>query len=150
MDTSNGGNGQDLKIKLSILIAALGLLTFTLGAHPNWFGLETTKSVGFLQILFMVIGLGVFSAGTYAAFRLLWNGRKVTIIAQIGGRLIATGYVVAAASVMADVLGLGSQSWPRTAHFGPLQHFGLLTGEAIIAVGLLMLYPWSHPPQDEQ
>lgn len=149
MNASNGGNGQDLKIRLSILTAALGLLIFTLGAHPDWFGLATTKSVGFLQITFMATGLGVLSAGAYAAFRLLWNGRELTIIAQIGGRLIATGYVVAAASVMADVLGLGSQSWPRTAHFGPLQHFGLLTGEAIIAVGLLMLYPWSHPRQDE-
>jgi len=138
------GNGFLLKIRLSVAVAIIGFLTFALGAHPKQLGLSTTPAVGFLQISFMTVGLGLFALGAYAAIRLLWGQKELSIMAQIGSRLIASGYVVAAASIMADVLGLGSQSWPQSAHFGPLQVKGMLAGEAIMALGALLLYPWKE------
>ncbi len=138
------GNGYVLKIRFSVAVAVVGFLTFLVGAHPERLGLSTTPAVGFLQISFMTVGLGLLALGAYAAVRLLWGQRELSIAAQIGGRLIASGYVVAAASIMADVLGLGSQSWPQSAHFGPLQVKGMLAGEAIMALGALLLYPWKE------
>ncbi len=126
---------------LSLLLAAGGFGTFVVGFHPEWFGLATTPEVGFLQIVFMVTGMGVYTGAAIAALRLLWRGRRWSVVAQIGARLTATGYVAFAAAVMADILGLGSQTWPKTAHFGPVQRYGMLVGEVLMAVGLLMMYP---------
>ncbi len=137
---------SDPLLALSLTAALGGFVIFTVGARPEWLGLATTPEVGFLQILFMTVGMGLLSAAGYLAFRVLWRGEPLSIAAQIGGRLIATGYVVVAASTMADILGLGSQTWPRNAHFGPIQSYGVLIGEFIIGVGLLLLYPRKRAP----
>jgi hypothetical protein len=68
-----------------------------------------------------------------------------SIASDIGLRLIATGYVIAVASGMADVFGFGSQKFPDVPHFGSWQHTGVLIGEIVIAVGFLMIIPYKHP-----
>ena len=133
---------KDPRLHLSLLLAGLGFGMFVLGLHPDWFGLATTPAVGFVQILFMVTGMGVYTGAAIAALRLLWHGRRWSVVAQIGARLMATGYVAFAAAVMADILGLGSQTWPATAHFGPVQRYGMLAGEGLMAVGILLMYPY--------
>jgi hypothetical protein len=60
---------------------------------------------------------------------------------DIGSRLVATGYVVAVFSGMADLYGLGAQL-PRTPYFGPWQVLGVQIGEAIIMVGFLLMIPY--------
>ena len=56
-------------------------------------------------------------------------------------RLIATGYVIAMASGMADIFGFGNQPWPEIPVFGRWQARGVLIGEIVIAVGFLLLLP---------
>ncbi len=146
MSHSSKNTTPDPRMAISLTSALGGFAVFTVGAKPDWLGLATTPEVGFLQILFMTIGMGILSAAGYAAFRLLWQSNPLSIPAQIGARLIATGYVVVAASTMADILGLGSQTWPRNAHFGPIQSYGVLIGELIIGIGLLLLYPRGRTP----
>ncbi len=133
---------RDPRMHFNLALAVLGTGAFVLGLHPDWFGLATTPEVGFLQIVFMVTGMGVYTGAAIAALRLLWHGRKWSVVAQIGARLMATGYVAFAASVMADILGLGSQTWPKTAHFGPVQHYGMLVGEGVMWIGLMLMYPY--------
>ena len=133
---------QDIRVRLSLLLAMAGVGMFAVGARPDWLGLARTPEVGFLQIIFMTLGMGVFAAGSIAAFRLLWRDGRWPVRVRIGARLTATGYVTVAAAVMADILGLGSQTWPQEAHFGPVQGYGVLAGEALMALGLLLMLPY--------
>jgi len=133
---------RDARMHLSLGVAVLGIAAFVIGARPEWLGLARTPEVGFLQIVFMTVGMGMFTAGSIAACRLLWQGEPWPIRARLGARLTATGYVTVAAAVMADILGLGSQTWPGEAHFGPVQGYGMLAGEALMALGLLLMFPY--------
>jgi hypothetical protein len=71
----------------------------------------------------------------------LWAGQEKTIVADIGYRIVATGYVIAAASGMADVFGFGSQPFPSTPYFGQWQALGVITGEVFIVIGFAMTIP---------
>jgi len=82
----------------------------------------------------------------------LWNGGPKTIASDIGFRLVCTGYVIAVACGMADIFGFGSNKYPTVPVFGIFQQIGVLLGEIVIAVGLLMLIPYKRPqpPISEQ
>ena len=133
---------RDGRMHLSLGLAFLGVMIFVVGARPEWLGLAHTPEVGFLQIVFMTVGMGMFAAGSIAACRLLWREERWPIRARLGARLTATGYVTVAAAVMADILGLGSQTWPHQAHFGPVQGYGVLAGEALMLIGVLLMFPY--------
>jgi len=139
---ANENGFRDPRLYFIMTLASLGFATFVVGLHPEWFGVATTPEVGFLQIVFMTMGMGAYTGSSIAGMRLLWYGRRWSLLARIGARIMATGYVAFAAAVMADVLGLGSQTWPNSAHFGPVQRWGMLAGEALMAVGLVMMYPY--------
>jgi hypothetical protein len=72
----------------------------------------------------------------------LWKNEEPSIAADIGLRLVATGYVIAVFTGMADVFGLGSHPLPGVPYFGAWQARGVEFGQAIIAIGLLMLIPY--------
>jgi len=74
-----------------------------------------------------------------------WLNGSRTIPAEIGSRLVATGYVVAVFSGMADVFGFGSTLPAQVPSFGPLQAAGVQVGEVLVAIGFLMLIPHKTP-----
>jgi hypothetical protein len=131
-----------LRVRFSLICVGLGLLLFAIGAKPNWFGWNRAEVVGFVQIVTLLIGLGLICLGGFVGLSALWGREQRSIIADIGLRLIATGYVITVFSGMADVFGMGAQTLPDNPYFGPLQATGLLIGEFVIAVGLLMLIPY--------
>ncbi|MCZ7551860.1 MAG: hypothetical protein M5U05_04615 [Anaerolineales bacterium] len=61
--------------------------------------------------------------------------------------MVATGYVIAAASGMADVFGFGSQPFPAVPYFGPWQAAGVMFGQVMIAAGFLLLVPKRSKPE---
>jgi hypothetical protein len=124
-----------------MIIAAFGFLTFLMGTSPELFGLDRSPVIGFVQIAVFLIGLAIICVGGYISLSSLWIGTERTIGADIGLRLVATGYVIAVASGMADVFGIGSQPWPAIPSFGRWQYRGVLIGEIVIAVGFLLLLP---------
>ena len=124
-----------------MVIAIFGFVIFLMGASPELFGLDRSPVIGFVQIAVFLIGLGIICVGGYFSLISLWIGRKRTIGADIGLRLVATGYVIAVASGMADVFGIGSEIWPRTPIFGLWQTWGVLSGEIAIVIGFLLLLP---------
>jgi hypothetical protein len=77
----------------------------------------------------------------YITLNALWNDKQKTIAADIGLRLVATGYVIAFLSGLADIFGLGSHAYPDLPDFGPLQAVGVMVGQGVIAVGFLLLIP---------
>jgi hypothetical protein len=131
-----------LRIRFSLISVGFGLLIFAIGAKPNWFGWNRADVVGFVQIVTLLIGLGLICLGGYVGLSALWGKEQRSILADIGLRLIATGYVIAVFAGLADVFGMGAQTLPDNPYFGPLQATGLLIGEFVIAVGLLMLVPY--------
>jgi hypothetical protein len=123
-------------------LSLVGLFIFVFGARPALFGLDRSPVVGFVQIAVFLVGLAVICLGGYLTLNTLWRGKEVTIAADIGYRTVATGYVVAFASGMADVFGFGSQPFPSTPYFGQWQALGVMIGEIFIIIGFLLMIPY--------
>jgi hypothetical protein len=133
------------RIRLGLIITLFGLFVFIVGAKPNWFGWDRSPVVGFVQISVFLVGLGIICLGGYITLLPLWKGRERSIAADIGLRLVSTGYVVAVFAGMADVFGMGSQPLPQIPYFGPWQAAGVLIGQGVIALGFLLLIPYRSP-----
>jgi hypothetical protein len=147
--TPRSSNGR-FRIRLGLGATLLGFAIFLLGADPGIFGLDRSPVTGFVQISVFLVGLGIICLGGYISLAALWNNHAKSIASDIGLRLVATGYVIAVASGMADVFGFGSQQWPIVPYFGPWQAAGVLIGEGVIAVGFLLLIPYRRPSKKEE
>lgn len=132
------------RIRVSVSITLLGLIVFAIGTKPDLFGWDRAPVVGFVQIAVFIVGLAIICVGGYMGLLTLWWGYERTIISEIGARLVGTGYIVAVFAGMADIFGMGSQSFPQAPYFGPWQATGVLIGQGIIALGFLLLLPF-HP-----
>ena len=121
----------------------IGLAIFLLGAQPGMFGLDRSPVIGFIQIAVFLIGLAFICVGGYISMMAFWRNSSPSIAAEFGSRFIATGFVVSVFSGMSDVFGFGSHVLPRVPYFGTWQAGGVMVGEAIIAVGFLLLIPYS-------
>jgi hypothetical protein len=131
-----------VRIRFSLATILFGLFVLVVGAKPGWFGWDRSPVVGFIQIAVFLIGLALMCLGGYVGLNALWGSEQRSIIADIGMRLVGTGYVVAVFTGMADVFGLGSQPLPMVPYFGPLQSGGVLIGQFVIAIGFLMMIPY--------
>ena len=138
---SNNGVSY-LRIRFSLINVILGFLIFTIGAKPNWFGWDRSPVVGFIQISVFLIGLALICLGGFIGLSALWGREQRSIIADIGLRLVGTGYVISVFTGMADVFGMGSQTLPNVPYFGPWQAGGVLIGQSVIALGFLMVIPY--------
>lgn len=141
--SSPEANGR-FRIRLGFILMLVGFLIFLIGAVPGIFGLDRSPVVGFVQIAVFLIGLGVICLGGYVTMNALWNGQEKAILADIGLRLVSTGYVITVVSGMADVFGFGSQIAPEIPYYGPYQATGVLIGEAVIAIGFIMMIPYKR------
>ena len=139
-DSTNGVSY--LRIRFSLISVSLGMLIFAIGAKPNWFGWERTPIVGFIQIIVFLVGLALICIGGFFGLSALWGKEQRSIIADIGLRLVATGYVISVFAGLADVFGMGTQAVPKTPYFGPWQAGGVLIGQFVIAIGFLMVIPY--------
>jgi hypothetical protein len=138
--TANGIN--HFRLRLGIGATILGLVVYLLGVDPGMFGMDRSPVMGFVQIAVLLIGLAFMCLGGFITLNALWNGSQKSILADIGLRLVATGYLIAVASGMADILGFGNHPFPRIPYFGPLQAIGVIIGEVAIALGFLMIIPY--------
>jgi hypothetical protein len=137
----NGANGR-LRIRIGFGLTLLGFLIYVMGADPALFNLDRSPIIGILQILVFLTGLGIICFGGYLSLAGLWNGYEKTIAADIGLRLVGTGYVISAGSAMADIFGFGSHLPPMIPYLGGLQATGVVVGEVVIAIGFLLLIPF--------
>lgn len=133
-----------LRIRFSLITVALGLFIFVVGAKPNWFGWNRVAVVGFIQIAVFLVGLALLCFGGYVGLSSLWGKEQRSIIADIGLRLVSTGYVIAVFTGMADVFGMGAQALPQDPYFGPWQAAGVVIGQIVIALGFLMMIPYQY------
>lgn len=118
----------------------IGLLVFIIGVEPDLIGMDRSPVVGFIQVEVWLAGLALLLVGAYATVRVIRNNRPNSLRADIGLRLIATGYVIAAAASLADFIGLGAQRLPAVS-FGPIQVVGLVVGVLTSLLGILLYWP---------
>jgi hypothetical protein len=143
-DRTRPRNGiSRIRIRVGLLATSLGLIIYLFGAAPELFGANRSPVTGFLQIAVFLVGLAFMCLGGFISLNALWNGHEKSIAADIGLRLVATGYVIAVASGMADVFGIGNHPLPKIPYFGAWQAFGVLIGEAVIGIGFLMMIPYA-------
>ncbi len=133
-----------VRVRIAMAAVLLGFFIMLVGAKPSWFGMDRSPVVGFIQIAVMLIGLAIICIGGYAAIRALWRKTQLTISADIGLRIVSTGYVIALFSGFADVLGVGSHPLPGVPVFGVWQARGMEIGLALIAIGFIMMFPYKH------
>ncbi len=133
---------QKVRIRFALFVTIIGFLIFLIGAKPGLFGMDRSPVVGFIQITVMLIGLAVVCLGGYVAIHLLWRKEIPSIAADIGQRLVSTGYVITVFSGLADVFGIGSHPLPGVPFFGVWQARGMEIGCAVIAIGFILMYPY--------
>ena len=131
-----------VRVRFGLLLTLFGLLVFLIGARPALFGLDRSPVIGFVQIAVFLVGLAIVCIGGYIGLMSFWRNGDRTIAADIGPRLVATGYVVAVFSGMADVFGFGTRALPLIPFFGPWQATGVQIGEVLITIGFLLLIPF--------
>ena len=132
------------RVWIGIVFTLLGLLIFLIGAKPAIFNLDRSEVVGFVQIVVFEFGLAFICLGGYIGLAALWRNEEKSILADIGLRLVSTGYVISIFSGMADIFGMGTQPFPRVPFFGPWQAVGVEFGMILIALGMLFLIPYHH------
>jgi len=133
-----------LRVRFSLITVIFGLFIFVVGAKPGWFGWDRSPVVGFVQIAVFLIGLALICIGGYVGLVAMWGNEQRSIVADIGLRLVGTGYVISVFTGMADIFGLGSQPLPAVPYFGPWQALGVLIGQVVIALGILMSIPYPY------
>jgi hypothetical protein len=138
---SSVGIPSQMRVRIGLLLTLVGLFIFLVGARPALFGLDRSPVVGFVQIAVFLVGLGIVCIGGYISLIPFWRNGERTISADIGSRLVATGFVVAVFSGMADVFGFGTRVPPMVPFFGPWQATGVQIGELLITIGFLLLIP---------
>ncbi|NLG96218.1 MAG: hypothetical protein GX491_02545 [Chloroflexi bacterium] len=135
------------RARFGLILTLFGYLVSLIGARPGMFGLDRSPIIGFVQIAVFLIGLAVICLGGFISLTALWREQPTSIAADIGLRLVATGYVIAVFAGMADIFGFGSHPLPTLPYFGEWQARGVEVGQAFIALGFLLLLPFR---QDEK
>ena len=133
------------RIRTGLFITLAGFFIFIVGAKPDWLGWDRSPVVGFVQIAVFLVGLAIICLGGYIGLLALWGGGQRSIAADIGLRLVSTGYVISVFAGMADVFGMGTHPLPNVPYFGPVQATGVVLGEIVIGVGFLLLVPYRTP-----
>lgn len=111
--------------------------------------MDRSPVIGIVQIVVFEVGLLVICLGGVICMVALWKGQPLSIPADIGLRIVGTGYVITFFCAFADYFGLGSHKPPNLPFFGPWQARGVMFGELIITLGLLLLIPllFGKPPR---
>ena len=134
--------------RLWMTVMFIGLLIFMVGIQPDLIGMNRSITVGFVQIGVWLTGLAILLVAAYSTVRVIRNGKPNSLRADIGIRLIATGYVVAAVGSLADFIGVGAHRMP-VVHFGYIQMIGLVTGVLLSMLGVILYMPWTKEANTE-
>ncbi len=146
---TNGRIQRD-RVYFGLIVAVIGFIVFIVGAKPEWVGQDRSPVVGFVQITVFLIGLAFICLGGYIGLAALWARQEKSIAADIGLRLIGTGYVIAVFTGMADIFGMTVVDTPQVPHFGPWQAAGVQIGMGLIALGMILIVPPKKENASEQ
>ncbi|HAF62635.1 MAG TPA: hypothetical protein DCK95_09970 [Anaerolineaceae bacterium] len=142
-ETNLNGDPFKKRVYWNLIVTLTGFFIFLLGLRPDLFGMDRSPVIGFIQIAVSVIGLSILCLGGYLSMRTLWQGKPLSIAAEIGIRFISTGLVIAIFSALADFFGFGSHPFPESLpYLGEWQVLGIVIGEYTIAFGFFLMIPF--------
>lgn len=131
------------RLRLFLVLTFIGFIIFLLGLRPDIFQMDRSPVTGFIQITVSIVGLGILCLGGYLSMRYLWQGKPLSIAAEIGIRFISTGLVIAVFSSLADFFGFGSHPYPESLpYLGEWQVRGIEIGIYTINLGFLLMIPF--------
>lgn len=123
--------------RFGAVIVGLSFVVFIVGIFPNFFSLDFTGGFGILQIAFLLMGLSFMTLGAYVyMYATRHRAQPPRLREDIGLRLMATGIVIAWATGMADVIGIGTHFGQQRPFFGPVQAWGVAVGVMMIVAGI--------------
>ena len=129
--------------RFGLVATGVGLLMFLLGAVPQWFGVDNSEAIGFVQVGVFTMGLLLICVGGTFALNSLWPRHFRSLAADIGLRVAWSGWVLAAVAALADILGLGTRPLSTSyTFFGFWQARGVLLGETLIFIGFFLMIPF--------
>lgn len=131
--------------RMGLGLTLVGFVIFLVGSRPGMLGIDRSPIIGFIQIAVFLVGLGGICIGGFINLTSLWGDRPLGIAADIGLRMVATGYVIAVFAGLADIFGFGSHPLPKVPFFGPWQARGVEFGQILIGIGFLLLLPFHRP-----
>jgi hypothetical protein len=150
MNNTRPKSNGNFRLRMGMILMLVGFFIFLIGAVPDLFGLDRSPVIGFVQIAVFLIGLAIICLGGFICLNVLWKDHPRTILADIGLRLVLTGFVIAVISGMADIFGFGTQLAPAIPYYGRWQSMGVLFGEITIILGFIFQIPFSLPPNGEE
>ena len=106
------------RIQLGLILAVGGFLILMVGTRPDLFLLDRSPVLGFVQVAVMLVGLAAICVGGYICLIGLWKGRSPSIAAELGERIISTGYIIAVFAGLADITLLGQVNTELVATIG--------------------------------
>ena len=121
------------------LRSQLEVFLFSWWGQNQVFPLDRSPVIGFIQIAVMLVGLGLICLGGYECLFGLWHGNRLSIAAEMGVRLISTGYVIAIFG-SADIIGLEHPT-PEFIPYWEWQARGIQIAEGFIAIGMSSMLP---------
>ena len=139
LENGNASRHSTKRLRAGLITTLAGYAALIMGARPSVFGMDRSPVIGFVQTAFFIIGIGIICIGGYITLMSFWPKNHVSLTADFGLRLVGTGFVIAVFTGMADVFGFGSHQLPSVPFFGPLQASGVVSGEGVIAIGLIMM-----------
>ena len=141
---NNKQNGYSrFRARFGLTLLVVGFIIFSDWCEAGSFRVIAGVSIGFVQIIVILLGLGILTWGGVLALLALWGKNTKSLLADFGTRTIATGYVICFFTALADAFGFGTNPMPDV-FLGKLQSQGLIIGMLLIGFGLLMLPPYHH------
>ena len=135
----NSNSSPSRLAQFGLLQVAVGFAIFVIGIFPGLIGLDITPGIGLVQIAVFLVGMTFMTLGSYTyLYASRHRGQPARLRKDIGGRLMATGIVVAYASGFADVLGIGSHYGTERPLFGLFQAAGVAVSALIIILGIFL------------
>ena len=134
----NGFSYPRVRSQFGLTLSFIGFALLIFGLKPEVFGLSSSLSVGFAQILTFLIGLGVLIWGATIVLSAYWPRGQQSLLADFGLRVIATGYMICVFTGLADAFGFGTNPLPDV-FMGGLQRRGVIIGMSVVLIGLLMM-----------
>ncbi|MFA5612601.1 MAG: hypothetical protein WDA04_07055 [Anaerolineaceae bacterium] len=129
------------QIRGGLTVTLVGLFALILGLRPDLFSLDRGLYIGFSQILMILFGIGLLAFGANSSLNAFWACTEKSLLADIGTRMIMTGYVICVFTALADAFGFGTNPLPEVV-LGTLQSRGVIIGLLVIFVGLLLMIRW--------
>jgi hypothetical protein len=127
--------------RAGVTAVVFGFFVFLIGLFPSLINLDITPGIGILQVFIALVGITIMTFGAYLyTYATRHRALPRRLREGIGVRLMLTGLVLAYASGLADVLGIGSHpATPVTRPYvGEWQAGGVALGVMIIVCGVLL------------